>query len=89
MFLLEAFLEIDEIKSYEINNDECGPEIEKMIPYFKMVQKAKKPLIIRGAFTKKEVKFLMDSLEPQGLYLYIHVQNIEEINILKRLLGMV
>jgi len=89
MFLLEAFLEIDEIKCYEINNDECGPEIKKMIPYFKMVQKAKKPLIIRGAFTKKEIKLLMDSLEPQGLYLYILVQDIKEINILKPLLGMV
>jgi len=59
-----------------------------MIPYFKTVQKAKKLLIIRGAFTKKEIKLLMDSLEPQRLYLYIHIQDIEEINILKRLLGM-
>jgi len=88
MFLLEAFLEIDEIKCYEINNDERGPEIKKMIPYFKVIQKAKKPLIIRGAFTKEDIKLLMDSLEPQGLYLYIIVQNIEEISILKRLLGM-
>jgi len=88
MFLLEAFLEIDEIKCYEINNDEGGPEIKKMIPYFKMVQKAKKPLIIRGAFTKEDIKLLMDSLKPQGLYLYILVRNIEEINILKRSLGM-
>ena len=88
MFLLEAFLEIDEIKCYEINNDEGGPEIKEMIPYFKMVQKAKKPLIIRGAFTKEDIKLLMDSLKPQGLYLYILVQNIEEINILKRSLGM-
>lgn len=89
MFLLEDILEIDEIKAYEINNDECGPEIKEMIPYFQMVQKAEKPLIIKGAFTNEEIKLLVDSLEPQGLYLYIAVHNIKEINSLKTILGMV
>jgi len=32
MFLLEAFLEIQEIQCYEINNDACGPPIKQMVP---------------------------------------------------------
>jgi len=38
MFLLEAFLEIEEIQGFEINNDACGPPIREMVPYFQMVQ---------------------------------------------------
>ena len=32
MFLLEAFLEVQEIQCYEINNDACGPPIKEMVP---------------------------------------------------------
>ena len=34
MFLLEAFLEIEEIKCFEINNDVCGPPLEGNGPLF-------------------------------------------------------
>ena len=34
MFLLEAFLEIEEIRCFEINNDVCGPPLEKWFPIF-------------------------------------------------------
>jgi hypothetical protein len=69
MFLLEAFLEIEEIKCFEINNDACGPPVKEMVPYFQMVQKAKRPLLIRGSFKLDEMRLLLGLLEPRGLFL--------------------
>ena len=88
MFLLEAFLEVEEIRCFEINNDEVGPPIEKMIPYFKMVQEAERPLLIRGSFKPEDISLLMQSLEPRGLFLYILVKNLKEVKAIKTVLGM-
>jgi len=86
MFLLEAFLEIEEIKCFEINNDVCGPPVEEMVPYFQKVQKAKRPLLIRGSFNPQEMRLLLDSLEPRGLFLNIMVNTMGEVEALRTLL---
>jgi hypothetical protein len=88
MFLLETFLEVEEIKCFEINNDDGGPSIEKMIPYFQMVQKAKRSLLIRGSFASEEIDLLMNNLNCRGLYLLILVKNMDEIDKLKHIVGM-
>jgi hypothetical protein len=88
MFLLEAFLEIEEIKCFQINNDVGGPPIRRMVPYFLMVQEAKRPLLIRGSFTADEVRLLMDSLEPRGLFLYIMVSTMQEVENLRPLVNL-
>jgi hypothetical protein len=88
MFLLEAFLEIEEIQCFEINNDACGPPIKKMVPYFQRVQEAKRPLLIRGSFSADEIRLLMDSLEPRGLFVNVMVNTAEEAEPLRPLLGM-
>jgi hypothetical protein len=85
MFLLEAFLEIEEIKCFEINNDVGGPPLENMLPCFQRVQKARRPLLIRGSFSTQEMRLLLDSLEPRGLFLNIMVNTMEEVEALRRL----
>jgi hypothetical protein len=88
MFLLEAFLEIEEIRCFEINNDALGPPVKRMIPYFQQVQNAARPLLIRGSFSTEEMRLLMDSLEPRGLFLNIMVSHRKEIDSLRPLVGM-
>ena len=88
MFLLDAFLEIDEIQCFEINNDVGGPPLKEMVPYFQMVQKARRPLLIRGAFNRDEMRLLLDSLEVRGLFLNIMVSTRDEIEGLRPLVGM-
>lgn len=88
MFILHELLEIEEIRCFEINNDVGGPPVGDMVPYFQMVQQADRPLLIRGSFSEDELKLLTDSLDPAGLYLYIMVQDGEEIDRLKPILGM-
>jgi hypothetical protein len=45
-------------------------------------------LLIRGSFTPDELRLLMDSLSPRGLYLYIMVESMEEIEQLRPIVGM-
>jgi hypothetical protein len=88
MFLLDSFLEIDEIQCFQVNNDASGPPVKEMIPHFQKIQNAKKPLLIRGSFTTEEMRLLMDSLELRGLFLNIMVNSIDEIASLRPLVKM-
>jgi len=60
MFLLEACLEIEEIKCLEINNDVFGPPLERTVPHFQRVQTARQPL--RGDMTPKPAYEVLMSL---------------------------
>ena len=88
MFILDAFLEIEELRCFEINIESFNIPVKGMIPYFKMVQDADRPLLIRGAFTEDEMRLLVDSLDPRGLYLHIMPENKEEVERLRPILGM-
>ena len=88
MFLLDAFLEIQEIQCFEINKDALGPSTVAMIPHYRKVQKAGKPLLIRGSFDSEEVRLLLDSLDPRGLFLNIMVESMARVESLRPLFGM-
>jgi hypothetical protein len=88
MFLLESILEIDEIACFEINHDALGPPLDRMIPRFQRVQQARKPLVIRGSFSAGEMRLLMDTLDPRGLFLNVIVKSLEEVEALRPLVGM-
>jgi hypothetical protein len=88
MMAIEDILDIPTLGCFEINNDVGGPPVATMVPYFQMVQKAKKSLLIRGSFTADEMRLLMDSLEPEGLFLYIMISDRKEMDILRPIVGL-
>jgi hypothetical protein len=88
MFLLDAFLEVEELRCFQINLDASGPALGAMIPYFRKVQNAGRSLLIRGSFGPNELRLLMDSLDPRGLFLLIMVKNVREVDELKPLVRM-
>ena len=88
MFLLDAFLEIEEIRCYEVNNDALGPPLEKMVPYFRKIQQAGRPLLIRGSFTPDELKLVVDSLDARGLFLNVMIERMDQTEPLRRIAGM-
>jgi hypothetical protein len=88
MFILDAFLEIEELRCFEINNDAIGPPLTEMLPYFQMVQQARRSLLIRGSLTPDDARLLMDSLDPRGLYLLVVVKDPGEADRLRPLLGL-
>jgi len=90
MFLLDAFLEVEEIRCFQVNYElvSGGPPAAGMIPYWRRIQEAGRPLLIRGSFTPDELRLLADSLEARGLYLYIMVESLGEVETLRPVLGM-
>ncbi|MBW1700150.1 MAG: hypothetical protein JRH18_15760 [Deltaproteobacteria bacterium] len=86
MYLLDAFLEIEEIRAFQMNIEPFNIPCKGMIPYFRQVQQAERPLLIRGSFEPDELKLVLDSLDPAGLYLYIMVRDEKEADILKKIL---
>lgn len=88
MIMLDAFLEIEDIRCFEINIEPFSIPTEDMIPYFQSVQAADRSLIVRGTPTPGELDTLMDSLNPRGLYLQLLVQDMAEIDAYRAILGM-
>ena len=90
MFLYDLFLEVEEIRCFQVNYElhSGGPPIAGMIPAFRKIQAADRPLLVRGSFTPDELHLLVDALEPRGLYLYIMVGSLAEVDLLRPVLGM-
>jgi hypothetical protein len=88
MFILDAFLEIEELRCFEINNDAIGPPLAEMVPYFRMVQEARRSLLIRGSLRPDDARLLMGSLDARGLYLLVVVKDVREAEALRPILGM-
>ncbi len=88
MFVLDYMLEVEEIRCFEINNDVGGPPVATMVPHFQKVQRARRPLLIRGSFTPEEMRLLMDNLNYEGLYLYVMVSDQREIDTLRPIMKM-
>lgn len=88
MFLLDRFLEIGEIQCFEVNQEASGPPVARMVPYFQRIQQAGKPLLIRGVFKPQELRLLIDSLEPGGLFLLLMVGSLAETEPLRPIVGL-
>ena len=90
MFLYGLFLEVEEIRAFQVNYElhSGGPDIAGMIPAFRKIQAAGRPLLVRGSFTPDELRQLVGALDPRGLYLYIMVESLAEAEALKPVVGM-
>ena len=88
MFLLDAFLDIEELRCFEINLEPFNIPVPGMIDYFRRVQAADRPLLIRGTLTPDELRLLLDSLDPCGLYLHLMPENKADVEPLRSILGM-
>ncbi|MHB0857258.1 MAG: uroporphyrinogen decarboxylase/cobalamine-independent methonine synthase family protein [Anaerolineae bacterium] len=90
MHLLDAFLEIEALRCFQVNYEvrSGGPPVQGMIPYWRRIQEAGRSLLIRGSFTPEEARQLVDALDPRGLYLYIMVDSLNEVETLRPVLGM-
>jgi hypothetical protein len=88
MYLLDAFLEIENLRCIQINIEKFNIPVKDMIPYFQRVQQADRPLLVRGSFTPDEMRLVAGSLAPRGLYLHIMVEQMKEVESLKAVLDM-
>jgi len=90
MFLYDQFLEVEAIRCFQVNHEphSGGPPVAGLIPSLRKIQAAGRPLVLRGSFTTDELRQVVDRLDPRGLYLYIMVASLDEVERLRPALGM-
>jgi hypothetical protein len=77
LFLLDRILAVKPIVCFQINKD-AAAAIPEEVPYFQMVQKKGKKLLIRGKLDLEDLALLRKNLTPRGLYLQIVVDSPAE-----------
>jgi hypothetical protein len=88
IFLLDAFLEIEQLRCFEVNYEASGPPIEEMVSHFSRIQRAGRALVIRGSFAPDELRLLVDSLAPEGLLLLVMARDMHEIDAARPIVGL-
>ena len=78
LHLLDRFAEIESLRCIEINKDQGGWGVPRMIPLFQEVQARGKSLIVRGKLDTEDLAALRQGLSPDGLYLQIVVETPQE-----------
>jgi hypothetical protein len=78
LFLIDHILKIRTVKAYQVSKDMGTATIEAMIPGLQKIQKAGKPLIVKGKFTDGELQLIKDNLSLSGLCLQPVVSGVEE-----------
>jgi hypothetical protein len=88
LHLLDLFLEVDEIRCFEVNYEKSGPPLPKFLEILARVQRADRPLVIRGSYTPNEIDQILATLDSAGLYLIVMVETMEEVEAIRPHLGM-
>jgi hypothetical protein len=90
LFLLDAILEIEELPCLQMNYElhSGGPAIDELLPYLREIQEADRCLILRGSFEADELRRVVEGLDPSGLYLYIMVESLDEVRMLRPIVGL-
>ncbi len=78
LLLLDRIVEVEALKCIQINKDQGGWGVPKMLPLLKMVQKKGKRLLIRGKLDREDLARLRKELSPDGLYLQIVIDSPSE-----------
>lgn len=76
-FILDDLLQIEGLKTIEINKDIGGPSMADMLPAFQKVLREKR-LLIWGDLDQEELDLLLTELPYEGLYLHIVAPTVSE-----------
>ncbi len=76
-FILDDLLQMEALKTIEINKDIGGPSIKAMLPEFKKVLQ-KKRLVIWGDLDYDDLDVILQELPYEGLYLHIVAATVAE-----------
>ena len=88
LFLLDLFLQVEEIRCFEVNREDAGPPLKDMIPNLRKIQDAGRSLLVRGFFTPDELDLISDKLSANGLFLQILVEGLDKVEELRPHIGM-
>ncbi len=78
LVLIDKFLEVPQIRAFQITKDQGGVKIEDMIPGLIKIQKAGKPLILKGQFDKNDLDIIHRNISTSGFCIQPVVRNLDE-----------
>ncbi|MEJ2616394.1 MAG: uroporphyrinogen decarboxylase family protein [Ignavibacteriaceae bacterium] len=86
LHLIDQFLEISQLRSFQITKDSNVLTLNTMLPALNKIQEAGKPLILKGQFKKEDYDLILNQLSFRGLCIQPVVKNLSEANELLPLL---
>jgi len=78
LVLINKFLEVSQIKAFQITKDQGIVKLEDMLPGLMKIQKAGKSLIIKGVFNDSDLELIKKNISVAGLCLQPVVSNATE-----------
>jgi len=78
--LAEWALKIENLRAIEVSIDPNGPNIEELIPVWQNIQK-KKPLILSGVLSQKQLNSITSKLSPRGLMLDVEIVKEDQVEL--------
>jgi len=82
-FILDDLLQIEGLKTIQINKDLGGPSIAEMLPEFQKVLR-KKRLVIWGDLDQTDLELILVELPYEGLYVHIVAPTVAEAQHLRQ-----
>jgi hypothetical protein len=67
LFLIERFLQVKNIKVFQVTKDPGGARMSEMMPALQKIQEAGKPLIVKGKFDGADLDLMKHQLSVRGL----------------------
>lgn len=78
LFLLDLFLQIEEIKCFQINMDTTGMTLAEEMPYLQKIQQAERCMLLRGNYSLEDLKLIKNHLDSSGLAVQTVLSSVEE-----------
>ncbi len=78
LFLIDLFLEVEQIRAYQVTKDMGSTRLSDMMPGLLKIQEAGKPLIVKGQFTDADLDFMKRNLSLRGLCIQPVVASLSE-----------
>ena len=75
-FILDTYMQMEDLKAIQINKDVGGPSVKNMMPYFQKVL-AGKNLIIYGDLDEEDIDRIWEGLPRKGTFLNITADTVE------------
>jgi hypothetical protein len=78
LFLIDQFLEVSTIRAFQVTKDPGRAKLQDMMPALLKIQKAAKPLIIKGQFDENDLDLIRRQLSLPGLCIQPVVKDLAQ-----------
>ncbi len=82
MFLIDNFLEVSQIRAFQVTKDAGSTILDDMIPALQKIQRAERSLIVKGQFEPHDIELLKRNLSVKGLCIQPVVNDLAQAHVM-------